>query len=185
MSEKTAVIDATGRSGPAEEALGPLEERIGNVWPRSPAFWAGAFYLALFIIRPWEQLLPSLGDLHFERLYAAFMIVVVALSRKNTLRFSSQSLGVLLFLGAVGVSGLCARDPSLAWAPFYDFASLVIFYFIILRIIRSPYELLAMVTCSIGTMAVYLLKSLYEYHFHGHYRWTMGVTRLIGIEDTF
>src|SRR5207237_4577108 len=41
------------------------EDRVSNgIWPRRFAVWMAAFYVALFIIRPWEEMLPLLGDLH-------------------------------------------------------------------------------------------------------------------------
>ena len=66
------------RTGPAGTASLVTEDDLlaRGIWPKSLALWMVAFYIALFIIRPWEQLLPWLAALRFERVYAIAMIVV-------------------------------------------------------------------------------------------------------------
>ena len=69
-----------------------------------------AFYLALFIIRPWERLFPSLGEIHFERLYAIAMILVVAGGCGIRLRWSGQTAAVFSFFAAIGISAVCRLE---------------------------------------------------------------------------
>ena len=64
--EKCQVNDNIGILG--------TEEYKKGIWPRSICLWMAALYVALFIIRPWEQLFPQLGEIHFERIYALSMI---------------------------------------------------------------------------------------------------------------
>jgi len=147
--------------------------------------WAG-FYITLFIIRPWEQLLPVLGPLHFERFYAIILIVLTLLSRPGKVRFAtSQTMAVIFFLLALGLSGLFAYNSSLAWEPFYEYTTLVIFYFILLKVIRTPSDLLFISIVYIGSMCIYLGKAQWEFFVHGQHQYDMGVVRLIGIESTF
>ena len=156
-----------------------------GIWPRSIPLWMAAFYIALFIIRPWEKLFPWLGTIYFEKGYALCLIGVVFFSGEKKFRINSQTLTVFLFLLAISFSAIFARHPSLAWDPLYEYLTLIIFYFVLLLVIRTPYELVFMVTCYIVTMAVYLAKSQWEFFIHGQHRYDMGVYRLIGIESTF
>lgn len=161
------------------------EDLKDGIWPRAVVLWLTAGYMALFIIRPWEQLFPYLGVIHFERLYAIVMIAAVFLSRRTRLNMGFQSISVLIFLGALGIASFAARHPSLAWEPLYEYATIVMFFFVLLSVVRSSYELVFLVIAYIGTMTMYLGKSLWEYFVHGQHRYDQGVVRLVGIEDTF
>lgn len=144
-----------------------------------------AIYVALFITRPWEQLWPALGDWHFERLYAVAMIGTVLCTRGLRHIGASQTLAVGAFLGALTVSWAFAKDPSLCWEPYYTYLTLVVFFMVLVAIVRTPYELVFMVACYVATMWLYLAKSLWEFFVHGQHRYDQGVIRLVGIESTF
>ena len=156
-----------------------------GIWPRSVALWMAAFYVVLFIIRPWEQLFPSLGTIYFERVYALCMIAVVLLSGRVQIRINLQTITVIFFFFAVSFSAIFARHSSLAWDPLYEYLTLVVFFFILMLVVHTPYELFFMVTCYIVALAVYLAKSQWEFFVHGQNRFDMGVYRLTGIEGTF
>lgn len=168
-----------------EWSLTAHENLKDGIWPRATVLWLTAGYVSLFIIRPWEQLFPYLGDIHFERLYALVMIAAVFWSRRTRLNLGFQSITVLVFLGTLGITSLAARHPSLAWEPFYEYVTIVMFFFVLLSVVRSSYELVFLVIAYIGTMTTYLGKSLWEYFVHGQHRYDQGVVRLVGIEDTF
>jgi len=156
-----------------------------GIWPRSAGLWMAAFWIALLIIRPWEEMFPSLADWHVARVYAIAMIAAVVGSGKFRTLNSPQTAGVVLFLFALGLSWLGAGDSAAAWDELYKYATLVVFYFVLLSVIRSPYHLFFIIACYLAVMALYLGKAQYEYFFHGHRQYTMGVSRLIGIEKTF
>jgi len=164
--------------------VGPEERLKRGIWPQSISLWMVAFYIALFIIRPWEKLLPWLGSFHFERIYASCMIIVVFLTWRDRFRMSFQTVTIGFFFVGVVLSALFAINPSLSWNPLYEYTTLIIIYFILLLVIRTPYELVFMVTCYIVAMAVYLAKSQWEFFMYGANRYTQGVTRLVGIENT-
>jgi len=186
LIEKSAIRNKNGSYSESTMTLAGADENLKRgIWPRSVVLWMAAFYVALFIIRPWEQLLPWLGAIYFEKVYALCMIAAVFFSGKKKLKMNLQTLAVILFLFAISFSAIFARHPSLAWDPLYAYLTLTIFYFILLLVIRTPYELAFMVTCYIVTMAVYLGKSQWEFFVHGAHRSTQGVTRLCGIESTF
>src|SRR2546423_11355097 len=138
---------ATLRSPPPQGLLVPDDRVSRGIWPRRPAVWMAAFYVALFIIRPWEEMLPLLGELHFERFYALAMIAAVLLTSKFRNVLTLQTIGVLVFLGALTLSAVLALDVTVAWDPWYVYVTLVAFYFVLILVIRTPYELLFMVVC--------------------------------------
>jgi O-antigen ligase len=167
------------------EIAGSRDQLKRGIWPRSVPLWMAGFYVALFIIRPWEQLMPLLGEVYFEKVYALCMIAVVLLSGRIRVRINLQTITVIFFFLAVSLSAVFARDSSLAWDVLYEYLTLVIFFFILMLVIRTPYELVFMVTCYIVALAVYLAKSQWEFFVHGQHRYDMGVIRLCGIESTF
>jgi len=143
------------------------------------------FWMALFIIRPWERLIPELAAWHVERTWALAVIAVVVSAGALRLHGSFQTTAVLLFSAALTISSVFAADGAAAWDELYKYITLVIFYFILLSVIRTPYELFFVAACYVAIMGVYVGKSEYEYFFHGAARYTMGVSRLIGIETTY
>jgi O-antigen ligase len=155
-----------------------------GVLPRSLALWAAAVYVAIFIIRPWEKLFPSLAPLHFERICALGMIGIVMMTRGFRLRGDLQTVAVVLFFLVLGMSWVCAWNPDLGGESFYVYFTLVVFYFVLVSVITSPYELLFMVAAYVVTMAVYLAKAQWEYFVNGAGLYDMGVHRLAGIEST-
>ena len=167
--------------------LEPGEVLGGGIWPRRFALWMAAFYLALFVIRPWERLFPSLAVIHFERLYAIAMILAVAGTCGIRLRWSSQTAAVFSLFAAIGVAAVCAWKPEPAWEGAYLYLTLVVFYVVLVSVVRTPYELLFIVACYIVTMAVYLAKAQWEYRFNSAiWSYDQGrMTRMIGIERMF
>lgn len=157
---------------------------ISGIWPSSLAVWMAGIYIALFVVRPWEKLFPQLAEMRFERVYAVAMVAVVLVEGLR-LRASWQSAGVMAFLGTIGLAGVAAVDPALAWDPFYKYLTLVVFYFVLLSVSRTAYTLLFLVTCYLLAMGIYVSKGLWEFYVHGHHHYTMGVVRLIGIDVTF
>jgi len=155
-----------------------------GIWPRSVPLWLTAFWLALFVIRPWEVMFPALASYHVERIYAIAVIAAVVTSGQLRLRGSFQTTAVLLFLVALVVTSLCAVYRC-RWDRLYEYLTLVIFYFVLLSVVRTPYQLLFLVVCYLVAMAAYLGKSEWEYFVHGRHHYTMGVTRLLGIDRTF
>ncbi len=183
-SETTILVESYAGDS---SLLEPAEILGGGIWPRRFALWMTAFYLALFIIRPWEILLPSLGDIHFERMYAIAMIVVVAGTCGIRLRWSGQTAAVFSFFAAICLAAVCAWKPELAGDGVYLYLTLVVFYVVLVSVVRTPYELVFMVTCYVVTMAVYLAKAQWEFFFNSSV-WSYDhgrMTRMIGIEKTF
>lgn len=186
MEASVAKMDTAVCPAGGDAAISGSGSQLKNgVWPRSAALWMAAFYVALFIIRPWEVLFPELAAIRFERIYAICMIVAVLVGSRSSLRTDLQTAAVILFFIGVGISGLFAWDASLSWEPFYEYLTLVIFYFVLILAIRTPYQLVFLVACYIITMAAYLAKAQWEYFVHDAGIYDMGVHRMVGIESTF
>jgi hypothetical protein len=156
-----------------------------GIWPRSFAIWVLAFWIALLVIRPWEALLPQLAEWRVERIYAILALIVVFCSGKIQMRGSSQTAGLIFWFMALAISTACAIDPYEAWDMFYVYATVFIFYFALISVVRTPYELVFIVTCFVVVTAVYLGKSEWEYFLHGGHSYSMGVRRLKGIDTTY
>lgn len=156
-----------------------------GIWPKSRIIWMAVFYMMLFIIRPWEVLIPGMAVLHPEKVFAICMLLAIFISGKISFQMSWQSFTAIFFIFAIFVSGQCAYIPSLAWEPLYKYLSIFVFYLVLLMVVRSPYDLIFMVLSYVSIMCLYLAKSQWEYFINDRHRYTMGVPRLIGIEETF
>src|SRR5437879_10787976 len=112
------VRPAGAQAAPASSGILLPDDRVSKgIWPRRIAIWMAAFYVALFIIRPWEEMLPFLADIHFERFYALAMVAVVLLTSKFRGVFTLQTASVLFFLFALSLSAVLAVDSTVAWEP--------------------------------------------------------------------
>lgn len=171
------------RSGAEQAGLWDNDVQNG-IWPRSYTVWIVAVWIALLIIRPWEVLFPSWGSLHIERVYAIFAIAAVFLSGQLRFSPSFQTTGLLLLALGLGVSTACAVDPALAWDCFYVYLTIFAFYFVLLSVVRTPYQLVFLVATYVVVMAAYLAKAQWEYFFHQAGGFAMGVSRLRGISLT-
>ncbi len=174
----------TAASGRGGALVADRRRLIMGIWPRSITIWMVGFYVALFIIRPWERLLPGLAEIRFERVYAVSMLLAVTLDGWR-LRFDRQMMSVLGFFAVISLSCLTAWQVKLAVEPFYKYATLLVFYFVLLSVVRNAYALVFLVTCYLVAMGLYLSKTAWEFVFNGMYHYTMGVVRMIGIEYTF
>ena len=163
----------------------PAESLRNGMWPRSAVLWMAAFWIALFIIRPWEKMFPELASLHVARVYAICMLGAVILGGKLRLCLSLQTFTVAMFVAGLTVSSVCALDQEAAWEVLYVYFTLVAFYFVLLSVIRTPYELVFIAACYSVTMALYLGKSQVEYFFFGEHFTDQGLRRLAGCETTY
>src|SRR5690606_2086660 len=164
---------------------GPEDRLVQGLWPASLAIWMAALYIGLHIIRPWERLFPWLGPLHAERAFAIAMILVAGLTRGFRLRARWQTFGVLALALAVVLSALRAWKPEFSWTgndSVYVLGAMCVFYFILISVIRTPYELFFLLACYVVATALYVGKSQWEYWLHGAGRDSMGVIRLQGID---
>ena len=139
----------------------------------------------MFIIRPWEGLFPGLEPYHVERTYCLAVIALTFLAGELRLRGSSQTFSVAIFVVALVLSGLFAFDGDAAWEGLYEYLPCVMFYIVLVSVIRTPYALVFIVIAYVVVMALYLGKSEVEFLFFHAARFDQGVTRMCGIDRTF
>ena len=156
-----------------------------GVWPRQWTIWIIVFWMALMIVRPWEKLIPTLAAFHVERWYAIFAIGVVLLSGSfRTLR-SFQTTGVICWAVGLSLSTLFSIDTMTSWEHLYVYITTFAFYFMLVSVIRTPYQLVFLIGSFVTVTAVYLGKCQWEYFIHGGWHFSMGVRRLSGIDLTY
>jgi O-antigen ligase len=162
------------------------DTRVGHEfhWPSSLGLWMVMVYIGLFLIRPWELLMPWMQALRFERVYAIGMVSVVLLTGRG-IRWTRQSVAVAMFALAVGLSCLQAWQSEYAWPQFYQYATVVVTFYVMVASCRRLSDLNWLIVTYIATMYVYLGKSLWEYFVHGRHEFAQDVSRLVGIEATF
>jgi len=67
----------------------------------------------------------------------------------------------------------------------YIVLTLAVCYLALVSSVRNSFQLVFVIGMYIGFMELYLAKALWEYFVHGRHEYTMDVTRLIGIENTY
>lgn len=156
-----------------------------GIWPKQTVVWVAALYLALFILRPWEILVPELGRIHFERWMVIGVFAWITLRRGFMVKLNQQNTAMGCLLIAVVASSVNAFDPPKSVDELVEFVGFVISFFVITKAVRTPYQLFFMVACYFVAFAAYVFKSEYEYFIHGNAAWMMGVKRLQGICATY
>ena len=143
-----------------------------------------AFYMVLFLIRPWEEMYPWMAVFPIERTFAILAIATVVLGGQFWFQFTGQTTTLLAFLGAVSLSAMLGIEPAKSWDQLYIYATVVIWYFLFNSVIRTPRALLAMETWWLFVWGLYMLKALWEFYC-GRHDWHQGVSRMLGIETTY
>ncbi len=156
-----------------------------GIWPKPMVFWAVVFYIALFIIRPWEQLFPELAAFRFERLAVIFVGLIVLLRRGPLVRFDAQNVTMLCLFVAVYASGRNAWDTTVSMEEVTEFFGFTLIFFFIQKAVKTPYQLIFLVASYLMLTTAYTGKAIWEYAFNGAKLNMMGVDRLAGIEYTY
>ena len=156
-----------------------------GIWPKPIVFWAVVFYIALFIIRPWEQLFPELGEFRFERIAVIVVALIVLLRRGPFVRFDAQNTTMVLLFASVYASGQNAWDTTISGEEVTEFFGFLLIFFLIQKAVKTPYQLIFIVACYLMLTTAYTGKAIWEYAFNGATQSMMGVDRLAGIEYTY
>jgi O-antigen ligase len=112
------------------------------------------------------------------------MIVAVVMTGRM-IRWNLQTIAVAVFAGVATLSAVNAWQPDFSWRWLYQYITVVVAYYLILAVCRAPRDLFLLVMTYIGTMFLYLSKSLWEYFIHGRHEYAQSVPRLLGIESTY
>jgi O-antigen ligase len=142
----------------------------------------------LYIIRPWETLIPELAALHFERLAYLIILLVAAASTHLYIRYDGPTKGLLGFVAALTLSTLFAYDPLHAWSAtngLYVYLTNLLALILIVSAVRTPYDLVFLLLMAVAVMSTFAGKSLWEFLINDAGHWSMGVLRLRGISAAF
>lgn len=156
-----------------------------GMWPKPLVYWTVVFYMGLFIIRPWELLIPELGEFRFERLSVIAVAAIVFLRRGLFVPFTVQNISMVLLYVAVVLSGRFAWDPTLSAPQVTEFFGFLLIFVLIQKAVGSTYQMLFMIASYLMLTTAYVGKAIWEYAFHGAAMHMMGVYRLAGIELTY
>ena len=119
--------------------LGTWGEHAGqDPWPSSLAFRMVAFYMALFLIRPWETLFPWMDVVPLERIFVILTVATVVFSGQLWFRLTGQTVTILAVLATVSLSALLGMDPATSGIELYKFITVVCWYVLLNSAIRTP-----------------------------------------------
>ncbi len=85
----------------------------------------------------------------------------------------------------MGALAIQAWDSTYAWPVFYQYATVVVTYFVMVTVCRQLTDVNWLIVTYIGTMYVYLAKSLWEFFVNDRHQFAQSVSRLVGIEYTY
>ena len=142
-------------------------------------------YLAAFVIRPWEMLAVEWAEYRPEYYLGLTAGLVVLLSGRLRINAGLSSYAVYAFLAALGIATMFSLNPDVSFNRLYLAATVVVFYVILISVIRTPYDLIFIIACFVLIMGLYLAKAQWEYFIHGAGEAEQGYVRLKGIEATF
>jgi O-antigen ligase len=156
-----------------------------GLWPRSALMWLIFGWLALYIIRPWEVLMPWLQTLRIERTYCLLVMSFIVFSGKLRIDFSRQSIALGLLLLAMMAASITGISFEQSRGTVYAFLVHVAMYIAMVSVVRKPRDLLCISAMYLAIMAMYLGKAQWEYFLYGRHAHTQGVPRLLGIDNTY
>lgn len=140
-------------------------------------------YAALFLVRPWEVMVPSLEVFRLETV--GILILLVRCMGGRDAQFDLAAFAPILAL--VG-SMLIVSVTSFDWAESYETVEQVIritlFAACAVATLRTAADLRAFCFGWIAIMAAYEFKAVWEYVVYGRGSYMMGLFRMIGIEDS-
>jgi putative inorganic carbon (hco3(-)) transporter len=121
----------------------------------------------------------------WERIYAIGLILVVIIkliSDRNQHVLGPVMSAWFLFLLSVTISWIFSIQPSFSWEYYELPLKLTVFGVCITLVVKTRSDLRLYILGWVLIVLIYQAKSLEEYFFHGRYRWTMGMKRLLGMD---
>ncbi|MHB1558795.1 MAG: O-antigen ligase family protein [Isosphaeraceae bacterium] len=144
-----------------------------------------AFYMALFLVRPWEVLFPWMAEFPVERTFAILTIAAVFLGGRFWFQFTGQAMALLGFLTVVILSAPLGLDTQKSMSELYKYMTVVIWFWLLNSVIRTPRDLLAMNAWWMFVWFFYMAKAFWEFKVNGRHDWAQGVPRMKGIDLTY
>ncbi len=142
-------------------------------------------YMALFLLRPWEELVPALAVVPLEKIAGIAVILRVLLGRERRISLPWPLRGLLAFAASLVLATLLSVEPYRSWLVVEQFLKAVLFSLCVAWGLRDGRDLAAWLRAWVLILGLYQAKALWEYFVHGRGVYRMGIWRLVGIEDTF
>jgi len=155
-----------------------------KIQAHNPLLWGTIGYLFLFIFRPFEYW-EWIGAYHIERIYMIGLIVVLIFSSGTGYKHHPVVSVLLSFFGVMCFSILIAYRPDKAWDQVWEYFKLLVLFFTIIFTVRTKEDFTNLVIAFLAITGLYMGKSLWEFLFHDHHVYRMGIKRLIGIDITY
>jgi O-antigen ligase len=92
---------------------------------------------------------------------------------------------LILFVFSMAVSSLLAIDKGTAFGMTYDYFKLLVFYFIVVTVIKDEKDLEKFILAYLFIMFLYIGKSAWEFILYDRHVWRMGIKRMIGIDTAY
>lgn len=141
------------------------------------------FYVFLVIERPWESI-RHLEGIPIERTFAVLLILCAAFSGKFTINKSQTNFWVYGLLALHFLLAPFSFSFEYAVDTGIEYAKMVVLYLLMLSVARDEKSLKFLVKAFVIAMFVYMSHSLLEY-FNGRHVWRMGISRMVGVDQTF
>jgi O-antigen ligase len=142
-----------------------------------------AGYMFLFIHRPFE-VWPALGEMRLELVYVLLAgLLWLGIAAKGWIS-NRLHLAYLGFTAAILVSWMSSPWQDQSGTVMEDYLKLLVFYVLLVTVVRDEASLKFMVKAFLVVMAVYMLHSLWEYR-NGRHTYRMGIHRLMGVDTSF
>jgi O-antigen ligase len=151
---------------------------------RDPMLWGLVGYLSLFIIRPFEYW-EWLGAFHIERVYMICLLIAMVLWKgKRYVHHPIHNAFIAFFL-VMCASILIAYRPEAAIWHVEEYFKLLVLYFVIILTIQDEEDFRFLIISFIVITGIYVGKSLWEFIVHGRHVYRMGISRLVGMDQTY
>lgn len=164
---------------PADSVVPPSAK---DARPVTPTVWLLLVYIWWFIATP-DIRFPVLGDIHFERILVALIVLAVMVYRPPPRPVAALSvLLVILYawmLLSYGLSPYKDGTESIWWIE--NYWKLVLLYFFILYGIRTLHDLAVLLAGIAFVSLFYQAHSWYDFLSGGSYVWQQGIARMVGV----
>jgi len=164
---------------PSQPAQSPNDVEKQSV---SPVVWLLLAYVWWFVATP-DVRFPELGDIRFERILVALIVVAIMLNRAAPRPVAALSVLLVTFylwmMVAFQLSPYKSGNEPQWWVD--NYWKLMLLYFFILYGIRNLHDLAAVLCGIAGVSLFYQFHSWIDFLRGGSYVWQQGIARMVGV----